>query len=157
MQEELDQRTVSIIVSGSKFTGRLFKAAVTKLWRYGQKKLDDHQHVTPRGKQSVKKLIGQNQGVTEAELGDDRNVKAFNRIARKYGVDYAIKKIPGDPPKHILFFKARDQGAINTAFQEYMMCFRKKDRQKSSLHQEMEELSAAPTIFQPQKEKEISR
>ena len=30
MQEEVENRTLTLVVSGTKFTGRLFKAAITK-------------------------------------------------------------------------------------------------------------------------------
>ena len=31
MQEEVENRTLTLVVSGTKFTGRLFKAAITKM------------------------------------------------------------------------------------------------------------------------------
>ena len=45
------------------------------------------QNVIPHGKQTVKQLIGQNQGVSNIELTDP-SIRDFDRIARKYGVDY---------------------------------------------------------------------
>ena len=75
--------------------------------------------VEPRGKQSVKQLIGQNQGVSNIEINDP-SIREFNRIARKYGVDYAIKRDrSGDPSKFLIFFKSRDADALTAAFQEY--------------------------------------
>ncbi|MCD7819565.1 MAG: PcfB family protein, partial [Lachnospiraceae bacterium] len=44
----------------------------------------------------------------------------FERIANKYGVDYAIKKDQTvTPPKYLVFFKARDADALTAAFDEY--------------------------------------
>ncbi len=44
----------------------------------------------------------------------------FERIARKYGVDYAVKKDRStSPPKYLIFFKARDADALTAAFSEY--------------------------------------
>ncbi len=40
------------------------------------------------GKQSVKELIGQNQGVSRMPIGD-ASIREFEREARKYGVDFA--------------------------------------------------------------------
>ena len=75
--------------------------------------------VVPHGKQTVKQLIGQNQGVSTVE-SNDPDIKAFDRIARKYGVDYAVKKIKTiDKPKYVIFFKARDSDALKQAFSEY--------------------------------------
>lgn len=119
MQEEIENKTVTLVVNGSKFTGRMFKAAILGFLRYTKNKAQQHKNVKPQGKQSLKKLVGQNAGVTNWELGDDADVKAFDRVARKYGVDYAIKRADGDPPRFLLFFKGRDQDAIQAAFDEY--------------------------------------
>ena len=40
-------------------------------------------------------------------------------MARKYGVDYAVKKVKGDAPRFLIFFKARDADALNAALSEY--------------------------------------
>ena len=96
MQEEVENRTLTLVVSGTKFTGRLMKAAITKyLAHRKEKKLQKQKSrdtpVIPHGKQTVKQLIGQNQGVSNIEITDP-SIKEFEKIARKYGVDYAVKK-----------------------------------------------------------------
>ena len=57
MQEEVENRTLTLVVSGTKFTGRLFKAAITKyLAHCKEKKLQKQRSrdapVTPHGKQT---------------------------------------------------------------------------------------------------------
>ena len=75
--------------------------------------------VTPHGKQTVKQLIGQNQGISNIEITDP-SIKEFEKIARKYGVDYAVKKDrSSSPPKYLIFFKGRDADALTAAFTEY--------------------------------------
>ena len=124
MQEEVENRTLTLIVSGTKFTGRLFKAAISKYMAHRREKKLEKQRgrdspVTPKGKQTVKQLIGQNQGVSNIEINDP-SIKDFERIARKYGVDYAVKKDrSASPPKYLIFFKARDADALTAAFSEY--------------------------------------
>ena len=124
MQEEVENRTLTLIVSGTKFTGRLFKAAISKYMAHRREKKLEKQRsrdspVTPTGKQTVKQLIGQNQGVSNIEINDP-SIKDFERIARKYGVDYAVKKDrSASPPKYLIFFKARDADALTAAFTEY--------------------------------------
>ncbi|MGN8679085.1 PcfB family protein [Oscillospiraceae bacterium HCP3S3_F4] len=124
MQEEVENRTLTLIVSGTKFTGRLFKAAISKYMAHRREKKLNKQRgrdspVTPKGKQTVKQLIGQNQGVSNIEINDP-SIKDFERIARKYGVDYAVKKDrSASPPKYLIFFKARDADALTAAFTEY--------------------------------------
>ena len=87
MQEEVEQRTLTLAINGTKFTGRMLKAAVAKFMTYrrNRKKVNVH----PKGKQSVKQLTQQGQGVNTMEI-DDTNLRQFERIARKYGVDYAV-------------------------------------------------------------------
>ena len=124
MQEEVENRTLTLIVSGTKFTGRLFKAAISKYMAHRREKRLEKQRsrdssVTPKGKQTVKQLIGQNQGVSNIEINDP-SIKDFERIARKYGVDYAVKKDRStSPPKYLIFFKGRDADALTAAFSEY--------------------------------------
>lgn len=124
MQEEVENRTLTLVVSGTKFTGRLFKAAISKYMAHRREKKLEKQRsrdspVTPKGKQTVKQLIGQNQGVSNIEINDP-SIRDFERIARKYGVDYAVKKDRStSPPKYLIFFKGRDADALTAAFSEY--------------------------------------
>lgn len=125
MQEDVEQKTLMLIVNGSKFTGRLLKAAITKYMAYRkevrmEKRRKRETPVAHRGKQTVKQLTQQNQGVSNIDF-KDKEIRQFERIARKYGVDYAVKKDRStSPPKYLIFFKGRDADAITAAFQEYM-------------------------------------
>lgn len=122
MQEEVENRAVTLVISATKLTGRLLKAAILKyLASRKEKKLAKARAAPekPTGKQTVKQLIGQNQGVSNIEINDP-SIRDFERIARKYGVDYAVKKDRSAlPPKYLIFFKARDADALTAAFSEY--------------------------------------
>ncbi len=125
LQEEVENKTLTLIINGSKFTGRMFKAAISKYMAHRKEvkhqKQQKHQSgpVIPHGKQTVKQLIGQDQGVSNIEVNDP-SIRAFDRIARKYGVDYAIQKDrSSNPPKFLIFFKSRDADALTAAFKEY--------------------------------------
>lgn len=122
MQEEVENRTVTLIVSGTRFTGNLLKAAVSKYMAHRKEKKQQKSRdapVTPQGRQTVKQLVGQNQGVSNLEITDP-SIREFEKIARKYGVDYAVKKDRSTtPPKYMIFFKARDADALTAAFTEY--------------------------------------
>ena len=73
------------------------------------------EHQTPHGRQSVKKLMGHGATTNSIELSGD--TKAFDRVARKWNVDYAFYK-PG-PDKYLLFFKSGQADAITACFSEY--------------------------------------
>ena len=130
MQEEVESRTVTLAVNTTKMTAQVLKAAISKYLAYRkEKKMEKARDgpVKPCGKQSIKELVGQNQGVSNIEI-TDKNIKDFERIARKYGVDFALKKDrSGDTPKYLVFFKARDADALTAAFKEYTT---KTDRKK---------------------------
>ena len=69
----------------------------------------------PYGRQSVKKLMGHGAATNSIELSGD--TKAFDRVARKWNVDYAFYKT--GPDKYLLFFKAGQADAITACFSEY--------------------------------------
>ena len=124
MQEEVENKTLTLVVNGSKFTGRMLKSAISKYLAHRkevkvEKRRSRDSPVVPHGKQTVQQLIGQNQGVSNIEINDP-SIKDFERIARDYGVDYAIKRDrSSDPPKFLIFFKSRDADALTAAFNEY--------------------------------------
>ncbi len=132
MQEEVESRTVALTISTAKLTGRLFRAAVAKYLDYRKTKQREEPAI-PHGKQTVRQLIGQNQGVSTIE-SNDPHIKNFERIARKYGVDYAIKKVrTEDKPKYVIFFKARDTDALTQAFTEYTRKSAEREKKPSVL------------------------
>lgn len=127
MQEDVEHRSISLVIKAAKLTGDLLKKAIRKLLAELEKGVSQNPKrvkapVIPHGKQTVKQLVGQNQGVSNLEI-TDKNIKPFESIARKYGVDYAVKKVkPGigeTVPTYHVFFKARDSDALTTALKEY--------------------------------------
>lgn len=139
MQEEVEQRTVTLAINTTKMTANILKQAISKyLAHRKEKKMEKARAgpVKPCGKQSVKQLVGQNQGVSNIEI-TDRNIKDFERIARKYGVDFALKKDKtGEIPKYLVFFKSRDGDALTAAFKEYTAKTERK-KEKSSVIQKL--------------------
>ena len=121
MQEEIEQKTMTLSINATKFSGRVLKAAITKYLAHRSAKKHERQRektdVIPHGKQKVKELIGQNAGVANVDVKDE-DLKGFERIARKYGVDYAVKRVKGQN-KYLVFFKSRDADAITSALTEY--------------------------------------
>ena len=119
MQEEVENKTLMLMINGTKFSGRMLKTAVSKYLAHCKEKKLQQGQVVPHGKQSVKQLAGQNQGVEKLDF-NDLSIREFDRIARKYGVDYAVKRDrSSDPPKFLIFFKSRDSGALTAALEEY--------------------------------------
>jgi hypothetical protein len=73
----------------------------------------------PQGKQSLKQLMKQNTGVSNIEITEG-NIKAFESTAKKYGIDFALKKDTTEtPPRYLVFFKGRDADVLTAAFKEF--------------------------------------
>jgi len=116
MQEEVTNKTVALIVDGAKLTEQTFEKAVRKFLEEVQK---SKQPKIYRGKQTLKQLAGQNAGLANIEISD-RNIRAFTQVAKKYHVDFALKKdTAAEQPRYLVFFKSRDADAITAAFQEF--------------------------------------
>ena len=155
MQEEVENRAVTLVISATKLTGRLLKAAILKyLASRKEKRLQKARAAPekPTGKQTVKQLIGQNQGVSTIEITDS-NIKSFERVARKYGVDFAVKKDRSvSPPKYLIFFKGRDADALTAAFREYTAKEVKRASQdKPSVLEQLRALKAKVLSLTPDK------
>ena len=127
MQDEIREKSVALVVNvgktGGRLTAELLKAAMREYLK--------HAAEPPHGKQSVKSLVKQGAGVQSIEV-TDKNIKSFERVARKYGVDFAVKKDKASG-KYLVFFKARDADALNAAFAEYTANSLKRTAAKPSL------------------------
>ena len=155
MQEEIENRTVTLIISAVKLTARELKAGMDKYLSEKKSKAMEKARAAPEkpsGKQTVRQLIGQNQGVSNIEITNS-NIKSFERIARKYGVDFALKKDKsGDIPKYLVFFKARDADALTAAFREYTAKEVKRASQdKPSVLEQLRALKAKVLSLTPDK------
>lgn len=118
MQEDVQNRTVVLAVSTSRMTGQVLRSAIRQMMNEMKRSRDSPPKI-PRGKQTVKQLIRQGAGVSNIEITDS-NIKSFERVARKYGVDFALKKDgTGLKPKYLVLFKARDADALTAAFTEF--------------------------------------
>jgi hypothetical protein len=125
LQEEVTHGAVTLIIDGAKLSEQMFaKALKTFLDAQKNKKPKIH-----RGKQTLKQLAGQNAGLANIEISD-QNIRAFTHVAKKYHVDFALKKdTAAEHPRYLVFFKSRDADAITAAFQEFAS--RKMNREKA--------------------------
>lgn len=69
----------------------------------------------------------------------DNNIKSFDRVARKYGVDYSLKKAEKEgKTEYLVFFKAKDVDVMTAAFKEYTGVSLKKE-QRQSIRKKLEQ------------------
>ena len=113
MQEEIEQKSFNIMISTTKLSARTVLRAVKAAFRLYQSKAS-------QGKQSVRTLLRQNRGVSSVEISKT-GIRGLERYAKKYGIDYAIRKDTSEvPPRYLVFFKAPDAEAFHSAFKEYI-------------------------------------
>ena len=149
MQEEVENRTVNLAISTTKLTARTIIRAfqIFQNWKKNVKaqkaaRKNAKAQEKPVGKQTVKELIGQNQGVQSIPIADT-DIRGFERYANKYGVDYAITRDTSEvPPRYNVFFKARDNDALTAAFKEYSASVLTKKDQTKSLLKELQRYKA---------------
>lgn len=143
MQEEVNEKTISLCVQCSRMTAGILKTVMRKSLNDLERNMQKHGQVkqaekngranekgrrkeqrrqakkTPRGKQTMKNLMAKGAQLTNILITDD-NIKSFDRIARKYGIDYSLKRDNSvTPPKYLVFFRAKDVDVMTAAFREY--------------------------------------
>lgn len=115
MQEEITQKTISLSIQTGKLTASLLQKAIKKLLA-ARKNQKNKLHT---GKQTMRQLMKHNTGVSNIEITND-NIKAFEHTAKKYGIDFALKKdVSVEPPRYLVFFKGRDADVLTAAFKEF--------------------------------------
>ena len=115
MQEEVTGKAVVLIVDGARMSEQVLEKA---LRAYLDARKNQPSKIY-RGKQSLKHLARQNAGLASIEISD-KNIKSFTHVAKKYHVDFALKKdTSAVQPRYLVFFKSRDADAITAAFQEF--------------------------------------
>ena len=114
VQEDIEQRTISVTVQASKLTGRVLKAAIAAVLQ----KMEQERNTPKVGRNSMKRLTARDPGANTIEVTG--RIRSFERYARKHQVRYHIEKEVGtDPPKWTVYFKANQAEALTAAFKEY--------------------------------------
>ena len=115
MQDEINEKVVALSVKGAKLTAEMLQKAIKAMLAQAKKQ----QEKQPHGKQTLKQLAKQNAGLSNIEITVG-NIKAFEQTAKKYGIDFALKKDSTEtPPRYLVFFKGRDADALTAAFKEF--------------------------------------
>lgn len=114
MQEDLEQRTVSVSIQAAKLSGRVLRSALAAVLR----KMEQERNTPKVGRNSMKRLTARDPGANTIEVTG--RIRSFERYARKHQVRYHIEKEVGtDPPKWTVYFKANQADALTAAFKEY--------------------------------------
>ena len=155
MQEEVESRVAVIMTNCTKLTASTLAKALGKVLAGAKQKHDvktarkaAEKANGPHGQMTVKELAAKDKGMQSIEV-NDKNIGSFNRIARKYGIDFAPFKVKGEN-RYLVFFKAPDADAMTAAFTEYTQKQIRKASRPSIL-QKLELFKAQ--VKHPKKEK----
>lgn len=133
-------------------TGRVLQSAIREYLNHQRNKSP----TVYKGKQSINHLVEQGAALQSIDI-TDKNIKSFESVAKKYGVDYALKKDTSqNPPKYIVFFKSANIDVITTAFNEYAQ--KKLQRQnKPSIRKTLSKLLTQAKAQHRQRQRDRSK
>ena len=175
MQEEVENRTINVVIATTRLSARKLEDGLHKYLngraqkKYAkrnvkvqakQRQKEQKKAEGPHGKQTMKQLVRHSNGLKEIPVQGE-HMKDFEKILKKYGVDFAIMKEKLDPSRFLVFFKARDEAVLTNVLKECT------DRQLSkagikrpsvlaALKKAKELIKAIPAKTR-QKEKDLSR
>ena len=148
MQDEINEKTVALYIKTGKLTAEVLQKAMKAALAQAKKQIGKQ----PHGKQTLKQLMKQNAGVSNIEITKD-NIKAFESTAKKYGIDFALKKDSTEtPPRYLVFFKGRDADALTAAFKEFS-AKKLTQEQKPSIRKLIVSLKEKAAALNAQREK----
>ena len=124
MQDQINERSVALYIKAAKLTGRVLAQAMRAFLKKAREPTVQHGH------KSVKSLTKQGASLTNIEISG-ANIGDFKKTARKYNVDFALKRDDAEtPPRWLVFFKAKDIDALTAAFNEYSKITLKQQKSK---------------------------
>ena len=115
MQEEVTQKTIALSMKTGKLTAQVLQAALKKYLQHRAKGKTMLHH----GQQSLKQLKKHGAALSNIEI-TEANIGAFKPCAKKYGVDFTLRKDKTtQPPHYVVIFKAKDADNLDLAFREF--------------------------------------
>ena len=158
MQDEVNEKVVSLAIKTSKLTAEVLQKAMKAALAQAKKQIGKQPQgkgqltKAPHGKITMRQLMKQGEKVSNIEI-TDQNIKAFDPIARKSGLDYNVKKIEnGKPPTYLVSFKGKDIDVMTEAFREFTAKKLGRDK-KPSIRKLLSTLKDKAAALNAQKDK----
>lgn len=115
MQEEVTQKTIALSMKTGKLTAQVLQAALKKYLQHRAKSKNTLHH----SQQSLKQLKKHGVALSNIEI-TEANIGAFKPCAKKYGVDFTLRKDKTtQPPHYVVIFKSKDADNLEQAFREF--------------------------------------
>ena len=182
MQEEVENRTVNLVIATGRLSTRVLLRGMHKfLARSEQRKQaakSERRQIRmtrtlekvrtkarlkaegPRGKQSVKHLMRTGKELKRLPVQTE-HLKEFEKVCRKYGVDFAVTKgLYEGQERYLVFFKAKDEAILSDVYKECIARqLHKKDQiKKPSILKALAQFKAIAALTPHKiKQKELTR
>ena len=115
MQEEVTQKTIAFSIKSAKLTIQVLQAAARKFLETQNKGKTKLHH----GQQSLRQLKKDGSALSNIEI-TDANIGLFRPCAKKYDIDYTLRKDSSThPPRYIVIFKTKQADNLEQAFKEF--------------------------------------
>lgn len=127
MQEEVTQKTIALSMKTGKLTAQVLQAALKKYLQHRAKSKNTLHH----SQQSLKQLKKHGVALSNIEI-TEANIGAFKPCAKKYGMDFTLRKDKTtQPPHYVVIFKSKDADNLEQAFREFAAKTLSKDQRPS--------------------------
>lgn len=125
MQDEVNERSVSLCVRGTRLGAESLARTMRAFLASRQRNRDRRGRASPseggnrEGVMSLRALRATGAQLEKATLAEG-GIGSFALIARRYKVAYSLMRDRScDPPRWIVFFRAKDSAAMEAAFEAY--------------------------------------
>jgi len=120
VQEEVTEKSIALTTKSTKMSMSVLKYMLDSYLKERDKQKTGKVKDVKKNKTTLKKLSEKYDGLKSIEVNEN-NIKGFERIAKKYKIEYALKKDKGtDPPTYAVFFKGKDTDILDQAFREFL-------------------------------------
>jgi len=129
MQEDIENRSVMLIVNCGRFTGRtMFRASMWLLRTMNNKRKSMFNKSKPE-KSSVKDLMKSGDAQSIPVSGNLYDMQIFDRYARKHKVKYEVRKV--EKGKYHIYFKAPQANDLQACLSDYTKYMTRRDKGKT--------------------------
>ncbi len=131
MSQNLSEEMYAVSIKAAKLTESVFKEAILNALKQKEFKMSGKHRVT-----SLLKNSTDDKPLQSIEV-NDQNIKSFEQSARKFGVNYALKKekVSGT---YLVFFNAKDTEQVYKAFSDYAKTHIANQKDKPSVIKQIE-------------------
>ena len=183
MQEEIENRSVNLVITTSRLSVRALMDGIRQFVNNVNSQARLHRETKsrkriakmevkakakqqkkaegPHGKQTVKQLLRHSSNVKQIPVSEG-SLKDFKQVLKKYGVDFAlVKDASTDKARYLAFFKAKDEAVMSNVLAECTnrQLHKSKEKRPSMLAEmrKLKEMVAKSPKKAHHKEKDLSR